>query len=252
MFYVIISENRQFEEAADLICTECGRLGVQTSVLTLNNLEIESVGRGDRLFFLSNDRCVASLACYAVVSGARVLNCRYLKEGWTKIDVQLWLPEISVPAPQVVARSGSGIDFDGVRFPVFVKTNGHVGKVFRAEDRAEMERAVCDLSDEGGWYAEEAIDGHGRKMVKAYWVSSRSFGRDGSELPGTRIPGLMDRIGDVFSLDTFSADFFTDGDRAWCFDVNPAPAHFWSADVRTALARHVSDMSAFDRSFRDT
>ena len=243
MFYVILSENRQFEEAADLICIECGRLGIQTSVMILNSVEMGLVSRGDCLFFLTNDRRAASLAYRAVASGVRVLNCRYLKDGWTKIDVQLRLPEIGVPAPRVVARSGSGIDFNGMRFPVFVKTNGHVGKVFLVGDRAEVETAMGDLSGDGGWYVEEAVDGHNREMVKVYWVSGRSFGRDGSVPLDEHVPDLMDRIGSAFGFDTFSADFFVNGDHAWYFDVNPAPAHFGSADARTALAGYMSFVS---------
>lgn len=235
VFHIILSKNKQFLEAAELIMAECDKHSIEANILTLDGQRIHELRRNDVVFFLTNDHQVNRLTQELVNREVKILNNIYLLKGWTKLNVQLELKRVGIKTPKIISTANEHNDIAASLFPFFVKTDGHVGKVLRVANQEEFARAKTEFSKVGHWYAEEAVDGEGRELVKVYFVSGQSFTRDNEEPPGSKISNLMETISRIFGLDTFSADFFVENNDIFCFDVNPAPAHFGSSGARKAL-----------------
>jgi hypothetical protein len=238
--YIVLSETQLFREGAELISEACERQKKSAKIITIDGVADCELSVLDKMFFLTNEDSVGKIAQELNSTGVEVLNSKYITCFRVKSEVQEFLSSAGVLVPKIYVKSSEYRKYPAVvreiRFPIYIKSENHVCDVLRVHEQGDFFTVIKDGGDAWGWYAEEAVDAPDRILRKVYWVSGKSFERDGEESPTKEMDMTLQAIGDKLSFDTFSADLIVGDGKLWCIDVNPAPALFGSVAARDYFA----------------
>ncbi len=240
MFYIIISKNEGYRDAADLIVESCQQFSVAADIVEIGVLKNTLFKSKDVIFFLTNDQNVGNLVAGLLLKGVIIINHTYLIGNRAKSYAQQRILSYGVTVPRHL--SGVGLyQFEDEKlsgrlgFPLYVKSESHAQGAFKITRGEELRVIIAKHEYSVGWYLEEAADAPNRHLEKLYWVAGSCFKRDGRQAPRIDVVKAMNTIGKTFSFDIFSADFVLDEAGYWCIDVNPAPGFFGSKAARESL-----------------
>lgn len=252
MLIVVISRTEPYLNGAILIKEMCLSLKLECKIVYIEdisfNYEAFSSSNSYTFYFLSN---VASIPRYAddferSFAGS-VINKGFFISEMNKFTIQTCLRDVGVNVPKSIELSEQnfGSSLQGLKLPVYLKSQKQADIVIRASTMEEFNQCMIKQST-SNFYIEESVDLDKFHLEKIYYINKYIESKNLGFVVGVALNKILRNISNALKLEVYSADIFVSNaeDDYVCIDINPSSGFFNSTKARRGLVEYVLERLA--------